>query len=39
MQKIKEVHLVALEKSVSQTDGQTDGQRNRTNFIRPFLQR
>ena len=31
--KKKEIHLVDLEKNVSQTDGQTDGWTNRTNFL------
>ena len=39
MQKIKTIRRVDLEKNASQTNGQTDGQPNRTNFIRPLPQR
>ena len=39
MQKIKKIHRVDPEKNVSQTDGQVDGQTNRTDFIGPLSQR
>ena len=39
MQKIKNIHWVNPEKSVSQTDRQIDGLMNRSDFIGPFLQR
>ena len=39
MQKIKNIHYIDPEKNVSQTDRQTDGQMNRTDFIGPLPQR
>ena len=39
MPKIKNIHWVDPEKNVLQTDKQTDGQMNRTDFIGPFPRR
>ena len=39
MAKIKKNHSVDSEKNALQADRQTDGQKNRTDFIGPFPQR